>query len=169
MTSTSATTTHCTNRNSPVVTLYLVSLKNCIVSLLPVDTMPQALPLPAEVAALPETMKKFREHAQLGNYALALRYHEQGRAAIDSFLASSEVIMEGDRSRRTKWRGLAAELDAEVKLVKVGCALVEMLWSLGEVPCSSQEGVNALDFPGVSRSCSGMRHVISSSNCVPSA
>lgn len=121
-------------------------------SLLLVDTMPQAIPLPAEVAALPETMKKFREHAQLGNYALALRYHEQGRAAIDSFVASSEVMMGGDRSRRTKWRSLAAELDAEVKLVKVGCALVEILWPVGDMPCSSQEGISAMEFPGMGRS-----------------
>lgn len=82
--------------------------------------MPQVcIPLPTEISALPETMKKFREHAELGHYALALRYHEQGRAAIDNFVASSEVMMGGDRSRRTKWRGLAAELDAEVKVVKV--------------------------------------------------
>lgn len=40
----------------------------------------------------------------------------QGRAAIDSFVAN----MDGDRARRTKWNGLAAELDAELKIVKVG-------------------------------------------------
>lgn len=39
----------------------------------------------------------------------------QGRAAIDSFVAG----MDGDRARRTKWNGLAAELDAELKIVKV--------------------------------------------------
>lgn len=41
--------------------------------------------------------------------------YEQGRTAIDNFVAS----MDGDRSRRTKWQGLAAELDEEVKIVKV--------------------------------------------------
>lgn len=41
--------------------------------------MPQS-PLPAEVISLPETLTKFREHAQKGNYALAQRYHEQVRA-----------------------------------------------------------------------------------------
>lgn len=91
------------------------------------------IPLPAEIAALPETMKKFREHAELGHYALALRYHEQGRAAIDNFVASSEVMMEGDRSRRTKWRNLATELDAEVKLVKVRDRLLSSAggWAMG--------------------------------------
>ena len=39
----------------------------------------------------------------------------QGRAAIDNFVAG----MDGDRARRRKWVGLAAELDAEVKIVKV--------------------------------------------------
>ncbi|CAM9938849.1 unnamed protein product [Pylaiella littoralis] len=73
------------------------------------------LPLPAGVISLPETITKFREHAQKGNYALAQRYHEQqGRAAIESFVAG----MDGDRARRTKWNGLAAELDAELKIVK---------------------------------------------------
>lgn len=41
--------------------------------------------------------------------------HVQGRAAIDTFVAG----MDGDRARRTKWNGLAAELDAELKIVKV--------------------------------------------------
>ncbi|CAM9508931.1 unnamed protein product, partial [Scytosiphon promiscuus] len=71
-------------------------------------------PLPADVIGLPETLQKFREHAQKGNYALAQRYHEQGRAAIDNFVAG----MDGDRARRIKWNGLAAELDAELKIVK---------------------------------------------------
>eukprot|EP00752_Nemacystus_decipiens_P008068 g7212.t1 len=71
-------------------------------------------PLPADVVSLPETLAKFREHAQKGNYALAQRYHEQGRVAIDNFVAG----MDGDRARRTKWNGLAAELDAELKIVK---------------------------------------------------
>lgn len=89
--------------------------------------MPRAsLPLPADVACLPETMKKFREHAQVGNYALALRYHKQGRAAINSFVATSEVMMDGDRSRVIKWRGLAAELDAEVKLVEASFESVRL-------------------------------------------
>eukprot|EP00903_Cladosiphon_okamuranus_P008513 g8177.t1 len=69
--------------------------------------------LPPDVVSLPETLTKFREHAQKGNYALAQRYHEQGRAAIDKFVAG----MEGDRARCTKWNGLAAELDAELKIV----------------------------------------------------
>lgn len=33
--------------------------------------------LPADVINLPDTLLKFREHAQKGNYALAQRYHEQ--------------------------------------------------------------------------------------------
>lgn len=33
--------------------------------------------LPPDVISLPETLTKFREHAQKGNYALAQRYHEQ--------------------------------------------------------------------------------------------
>lgn len=44
-----------------------------------------------------------------------LTFNEQGRAAIESFVAG----MDGDRARRTKWNGLAAELDAELNIVKV--------------------------------------------------
>ncbi len=51
---------------------------------------------------------------------IAPRVCEQGRAAIDSFVAE----MDGDRARRTKWNSLAAELDAELKIVKVGDLMV---------------------------------------------
>lgn len=47
--------------------------------------------------------------------AFADTFNEQGRAAIERFVAG----MDGDRARRTKWNGLAAELDAELKIVKV--------------------------------------------------
>lgn len=40
-------------------------------------------PLPTDVISLPETLTKFREHAQKGNYALAQRYHEQVRAELN--------------------------------------------------------------------------------------
>lgn len=40
---------------------------------------------------------------------------EQGKAVVDKFVAG----IDGDRASRAKWNGLAAELDAEVKLVKV--------------------------------------------------
>lgn len=46
----------------------------------------------------------------------APRACEQGRAAIEKFVAE----MDGDRARRTKWNSLTAELDAELKIVKVG-------------------------------------------------
>ena len=46
---------------------------------------------------------------------LVFTVNAQGRAAIDNFVAG----MDGDRARRTKWNGLAAELDAELKIVKV--------------------------------------------------
>lgn len=48
-------------------------------------------------------------------HSTCVNMHVQGRAAIDSFVAG----MDGDRARRTKWNGLAAELDAELKIVKV--------------------------------------------------
>lgn len=41
-------------------------------------------PLPADVISLPDTIIKFREHAQKGNYALAQRYHEQVRYHLGS-------------------------------------------------------------------------------------
>lgn len=46
---------------------------------------------------------------------LSPTFIEQGRAAIERFVSG----MDGDRARRTKWNGLAAELDAELKIVKV--------------------------------------------------
>lgn len=75
--------------------------------------MPQ--PLPSAIVGLPETIRKFREHAKSGEYTLALKYHQKGRVAIDNFVAD----LDGDRARQDKWRGVAAELDAEARLVKV--------------------------------------------------
>lgn len=48
--------------------------------------------------------------------------------------------MDGDRARRRKWTGLAAELDAEVKIVKVKkklnqtvvCDLADGWWPFGD-------------------------------------
>ncbi|CAM9679043.1 unnamed protein product, partial [Choristocarpus tenellus] len=71
-------------------------------------------PLPADVVCLPEGTKNFREHAQLGNYALALSRHRQNRRAIENFVAG----IEGDRKRRTRWMEVSQELDADAKLIE---------------------------------------------------
>lgn len=49
-------------------------------------------PLPADVVSLPETITKFREHAQKGNYALAQRYHEQVRYCLDPTVPHRRLV-----------------------------------------------------------------------------
>lgn len=77
--------------------------------------------LPEGLVSLPETIKRFRENAHMGNYELAVDQHEKSRLAIDDFIAQ----IEGDHSRRTKWSSLARELDAEAKIVKVQDQLLD--------------------------------------------
>lgn len=55
-------------------------------------TMPHP-PLPADVACLAETLTKFREHAQKGNYALAQRYHEQVKNMVIPSVCSDVTIV----------------------------------------------------------------------------
>lgn len=49
-------------------------------------------PVPPDVACLPETLAKFREHAQQGNYALAQRYHEQVKGLNILLLTAGRAI-----------------------------------------------------------------------------
>ncbi|CAM9488859.1 unnamed protein product, partial [Chrysoparadoxa australica] len=68
-----------------------------------------------DLADVPDLMKACRSAALLGSYEHALRHHSDARAVVTRFMDGTGPKEE---ARKARWRGVLAEMDAEVELVK---------------------------------------------------
>lgn len=122
--------------------------------------MPQS-PLPADVISLPETLTKFREHAQKGNYALAQRYHEQVRRSSNRqrYTMSEELAgLACGRIRRVGMEGCfcrtSREIEGNICLAETPKYTLSFAVSSSTQPCCRDSGYTSRIYDAhVSRTC----------------